>query len=79
MKRCFACDRKLGKNPHVAVTVDLAQTVYVGSECYKQIGENGWQPPKGGPRLYRAKFNPSGKVVEVIGMPNAIIPDYLSV
>lgn len=52
--RCFACDRKLGVNPWLVDTRD-AQSVYVGSECYKKIkqaGEEGWQPPKGGPRLW---------------------------
>lgn len=31
------------------------QTVFVGSECFKLIkkaGESGYQPPKGGPRLW---------------------------
>lgn len=53
-KLCFACDRKLGKNPHYADTHE-DQCVVVGSECYKAIqeaGESGWQPPKGGPRLW---------------------------
>lgn len=52
--KCFACDRKLGKNPKVADTRD-DQWVYVGRECYKHIlaaGSVGWQPPKGGPRLF---------------------------
>jgi len=55
MRKCFACDRKLGRNPCLADTRD-AQIVYVGSECFKLIkaaGEAGYQPPKGGPRLYR--------------------------
>lgn len=54
MERCFACDKKLGRTPHRADTRD-AQTVLVGSECYKLIveaGEAGYQPPKGGPRLW---------------------------
>lgn len=54
MSRCYACDRKLGANPYVADTRD-DQFVYVGSECFKYIrqsGEMGYQPPKGGPRLY---------------------------
>ena len=49
--RCFACDRKLGKNPHIVDTRD-AQTVFVGNECFKNVTEAGWQPPKGGPKLY---------------------------
>lgn len=53
-ERCFACDKPLGENPHLVDTRDC-QTVYVGSECFKQIskaGNDGYQPPKGGPRLY---------------------------
>jgi hypothetical protein len=52
--KCFACDRKLGRNPALADTRD-AQIVFVGSECFKEIkkaGEDGYQPPGGGPRLY---------------------------
>lgn len=54
MSKCFACDRKLGSNPFVADTRD-SQFVYVGSECFKYIktaGDDGYQPPKGGPRLF---------------------------
>lgn len=53
--RCFACDHKLGKYPAIADTRD-SQYVLVGTECYKLIvsaGEQGYKPPKGGPRLYR--------------------------
>lgn len=56
-ERCFACGRKLGKNPALIDTRD-GQTAFVGSECYKFIaraGEIGWQPPRGGPRLYLIK------------------------
>jgi hypothetical protein len=53
--RCFACDRVIHlKKPFMADTRD-AQIVYVGSECHKRIveaGEAGWQPPKGGPKLF---------------------------
>jgi hypothetical protein len=58
-KRCFACDKRLGQNPRHAVTSD-GQVVAVGSECYKQIGTDGWQPPKGGPVLFRGPFTLSG-------------------
>ncbi len=54
MKNCFACGKKLGKNPCVVDTRD-SQFVFVGSECYKEIkraGETGYQPPLGGPRLW---------------------------
>ena len=53
-KRCFACGRKTGKNPRVADTHE-DQSVFVGSECYKLIraaGDEGYQPPLGGPRLW---------------------------
>ena len=52
--KCFACDRKIGYNALTAETRD-AQVVFVGRECAKLIeaaGEAGYQPPKGGPRLY---------------------------
>jgi hypothetical protein len=54
MSRCFACNRKLGKTPRMVDTHE-DQLVQVGSECVKLIeaaGEAGYQPPKGGPRLY---------------------------
>lgn len=77
MNKCFACNRKLGKNPQVAITEDVAQLVYVGSECFKLIGPAGYQPPLGGPRLYRGVFNPDGTVREVVGLPDVRIPSYL--
>ena len=64
-EKCFACGRKLGKNPFVAVTEDEAQAVYVGSECYKLIGPDGYQPPQGGPKLYRGKFSPKGELISL--------------
>jgi hypothetical protein len=75
--KCFACGRKVGKNPHIAVTSDVAQTVAVGNECYKKIGPDGWQPPLGGPKLYRGVFASDGRLVEVIGLPAVKIPAYL--
>lgn len=56
--KCYACDRKLDENAWQAKTSDN-QEVYVGSECFKHIkkaGQLGYQPPKGGPRLYLAEF-----------------------
>ena len=53
-EQCFACGKKLGKNPKVVDTRD-DQKVFVGSECYKEIkktGENGWQIPGLKLRLY---------------------------
>lgn len=54
--KCFACDRAFvdGERVYVADTRD-DQIVQVGSTCLKKIkksGDEGWQPPKGGPRLY---------------------------
>jgi hypothetical protein len=64
--KCFACDRRLGRNPYRAVTADK-QIVFVGSECYKNIkDESGYQPPKGGPKLYAGVFSPSGELLEVL-------------
>ena len=53
-KRCFACDRLLGRRPAVVDTLE-DQRVYIGRECYKKVlnaGKLGYQPPKGGPKLY---------------------------
>ena len=55
MKKRFACGRKLGRNPNIAISED-EQDVFVGTKCYKQIGPNSWQPPLGGPRSYRVDF-----------------------
>jgi hypothetical protein len=52
-ERCFACGRKLGRNPHLVDTRG-GQAVFVGRECFKLIqvaGDTGYQP-KGGPRLW---------------------------
>jgi hypothetical protein len=52
--RCFACGRRL-KSKSVRVDTRDAQTVEVGPDCAKLVeraGEEGYQPPGGGPRLY---------------------------
>jgi hypothetical protein len=57
-ERCYACDRKLGKAPQLVGCQD-DQTVHVGIECYRLIksaGAEGYQPSKGGPRLYLLQF-----------------------
>lgn len=54
MDKCFACGRRLGRNPALVDTRD-GQTAYVGTECAKLVragGDAGYQPPLGGPRLY---------------------------
>lgn len=56
-ERCFACGRKLGKNPKLVDTRD-DQKVFVGRECYKKVveaGEKGYQYPGIGPKLYLLK------------------------
>lgn len=53
-RRCFACGRPLFTLDYTADVRD-GQIVYVGPECHKKIiqaGPEGWQPPKGGPRLW---------------------------
>jgi hypothetical protein len=55
---CFACGR-----PGATRMVDTRddQIVRVGSDCYRKIesaGEKGYQPPRGGPRLYLMKEHP---------------------
>src|SRR5918999_4110520 len=53
-QKCFACDKTLMKSRRLVDTRD-GQTVCVGSECLaliKPVGEAGYQPPKGGPRLW---------------------------
>lgn len=48
------------------------QLVFVGSECFKQITEAGWQPPKGGPRLYPLPKPPySPNVVRALDLAHA--------
>lgn len=60
---CFSCGKKLGKKP-ATVTCEDEQDVRVGSECFKLIqaaGIVGYQPPKGGPKLFLLEFDPKGK------------------
>lgn len=55
MDRCFACGRKLGSTKLIEADTLEDQRVFVGPECAKHIrtaGDRGWQPPRGGPRLY---------------------------
>lgn len=65
--KCFACGRPFRRRGTVygpsdnridypmALTVDGAQRVFVGNDCWKKIvaaGAEGYQPPSGGPRLF---------------------------
>lgn len=52
--KCFACDRLLRK-PY-RVRCEDEQFPFVGPECFKKVvkaGKDGYQPPKGGPRLFK--------------------------
>lgn len=56
MDRCFACGRPLGAAKPVEADTLEDQRVIVGPECARHIraaGEHGWQPKRGGPRLYQ--------------------------
>lgn len=58
--QCFACGRPLGRTP-LLVTCEDEQDVFVGSGCGKEViiaGPWGWQPPKGGPRLFALAYDP---------------------
>lgn len=58
--KCFACEKPLKEGGFIAWTRD-GQQVEVGSECNKRINgmqQHGYQPPKGGPRLYNVMLNP---------------------
>lgn len=62
-RTCYACGKRLGKRPKLVTCAD-EQDVFVGSECGKLIEQAkavGWQPPKGGPRLYDLRYDPKGK------------------
>jgi len=58
-QRCFACGRRLVRPRPVYLTDRLADggsyVVQVGPECFglaRQAGAAGFQPPRGGPRIY---------------------------
>lgn len=56
---CFACGRKMIR-PETVFLEDkrsdgLQYDVYVGTECFKHVraaSPSGYQPPRGGPKLY---------------------------
>lgn len=55
MRRCFACDKFMRSYQNDVVITSDGQTVYAGPDCFKLIKkakEHGYQPPKGGPKLY---------------------------
>lgn len=58
-EQCFACGTRMSR-PNFVFTEDRMSDgrhyeVHVGPECFKRVihsGESGYQPPRGGPRLY---------------------------
>lgn len=72
--RCFACGKKLQERRGQAITSDGAQVVLVGVDCATKIsrsGFDGYQPPKGGPRLYvlgkQPTANDGANLVSLLG------------
>lgn len=62
-KKCFACDKKVKNSRYFAHTLDGQENVLVGFECAKNILickglEMGYQPPKGGPKLFFTMLDP---------------------
>jgi hypothetical protein len=54
MDNCFACGKPLTSTKRLVDTRD-DQRVYVGPDCFAKVvkaAEVGYQPPKGGPRLW---------------------------
>lgn len=57
--KCFSCGAIL-KVWRVAFTID-GQSVFIGSSCAKKTarsGSAGWQPDRGGPRLFISRVPP---------------------
>lgn len=59
IENCFACGKRLVRPEFVFLTdtvrEDQHYEVFVGPECFSKVraaGEAGYQPPRGGPRLY---------------------------
>lgn len=53
-EKCFACDKPLHARKFLVQSAVDEQTMFVGPDCYEHVlraGEQGWQPPFGGPRL----------------------------
>ena len=58
-EKCFACGATL-KVWRMAFTID-GQSVFIGSSCAKKTarsGAVGWQPDRGGPRLFTSRVPP---------------------
>ena len=62
-EKCFACGKRVGLHPHVGYTRD-GQQVYIGRECWKHVeqsGDMGYQPPLGGPRIFKSSNSHHGR------------------
>ena len=65
--KCFACGRGFRRNSYgrivfhpMAITID-GQRIFVGHDCHRKIaiaGSHGYQPPRGGPRLWTEMYAP---------------------
>lgn len=54
-EKCFACNRPI-QDPFLLARTKDGQTGFVGSDCFKKIyraDKEGYQPPLGGPLLFR--------------------------
>lgn len=54
-EKCFACGRRLHASRPATARAGDGQTVLVGITCATKIteaGAAGYEPPRGGPRLY---------------------------
>lgn len=56
--KCYACDKPLESLLHRhAVETEDGQRQYVGPDCFERVrvaGVIGYQPPLGGPRLFKS-------------------------
>lgn len=53
-ERCYACGKAMRSRPNNVWTID-GQPQPVGRDCFKKVQSAlgmGWQPPRGGPRLF---------------------------
>jgi hypothetical protein len=60
--KCFACDKPMRSGQYAVADTRDDQLVWVGPDCLRKIkasGENGYQPPMGGPRLWLVSGTPA--------------------